>query len=185
MARLLSILFLASCLQVNGSSTQEARQEPLVDVDSTSSSSAQLIPLVAVFILLIFFHLICIIVYLLITFLFVCIFIYVQYATCSALDPAKRICQFEVPGGGVCADAGCEDLHLNRFGREGGAGVVEPSDADTAEYLHNVLPSAWVTKHEASIPRIAAALQEARIKSDAGVFEERVARALAGLGRPP
>jgi len=105
----------------------------------------------------------------------------------------------------VCRDAGCEDLHLNRVGREGGAaGVVEPSgtslvviracglsfravctDADTAEYLHNLLPSAWVTKHDASIPRIAAALQEARIKNASLVFEERVARALAALGPPP
>ncbi|KAJ7819384.1 hypothetical protein B0H14DRAFT_2836660 [Mycena olivaceomarginata] len=48
-------------------------------------------------------------------------------ATSSGLDPDKRICQYEVPGGGVCRDAGCEDLHLNRVGREGGAGVVEPS----------------------------------------------------------
>lgn len=50
-----------------------------------------------------------------------------KLATCSALDPAKRICQYEVPGGGVCRDAGCEDLHLSRLGREGGVGVVEPS----------------------------------------------------------
>ncbi|KAJ6585076.1 hypothetical protein B0H19DRAFT_1108058, partial [Mycena capillaripes] len=109
-----------------------------------------------------------------------------KLATCSALDPAKRICQYEVPGGGVCRDAGCEDVHLNRVGREGGAGVVEPSDADTAEYLYNLLPSAWVSEHGATIPRITAALEEARIKSTAPlVFEERVARALAALGPPP
>ncbi|KAJ7505234.1 hypothetical protein B0H11DRAFT_1977627 [Mycena galericulata] len=50
-----------------------------------------------------------------------------KLAACSALDPAKRICQYEVPGGGVCRDAGCEDLHLSRLGREGWEGVVEPS----------------------------------------------------------
>ena len=29
------------------------------------------------------------------------------------LDPSKRICQYEVPGGGVCKDASCDDIHLN------------------------------------------------------------------------
>ncbi|KAF7365120.1 MADS-box transcription factor [Mycena venus] len=152
----------------NGSSSQEPRQEPLVDVDPASSSSV-VYALVSIFVIL---FLLCIItVYLLISFFLVVVvfFVYVQYA----LDPVKRICQYEVPGGGVCRDAGCEDVHLNRVGREGGAGVVEPSDADTAEYLHNVLPSAWVTKHSANIPRIAAALQEARIKNATLVFEER------------
>ncbi|KAJ6508672.1 hypothetical protein C8R45DRAFT_1089828 [Mycena sanguinolenta] len=107
-----------------------------------------------------------------------------KLATSSALDPAKRICQFEVPGGGVCRDAGCGDVHLNRVGREGGAGVVEPSDADTAEYLCKLLPGAWVQQHDASTSRIAGALAEARIKDASLVFEERVARALASLGPP-
>jgi len=30
------------------------------------------------------------------------------------LDPDRRICQFEIPGGGVCRDDKCEDLHLER-----------------------------------------------------------------------
>ncbi|KAJ6559099.1 hypothetical protein DFH09DRAFT_1316862 [Mycena vulgaris] len=108
-----------------------------------------------------------------------------KLATCSALDPAKRICQFEVPGGGVCRDAGCEDLHLNRVGREGGAGVVEPSDSDTAQYLHDHLPSAWLTKHDVTVSKIAGALQQAQDPSHGLVFEERVAQALAALGPPP
>ncbi|KAJ7025330.1 hypothetical protein C8F04DRAFT_1269221 [Mycena alexandri] len=109
-----------------------------------------------------------------------------KLATCSALDPGKRVCQYEVPGGGVCRDGRCEDVHLSRDGREGGEGVVEPSDADTAEYLAKTLPSEWVTKHAGGrAGRIAAALQEARMKSTGLVFEERVARALAGLEMPP
>jgi hypothetical protein len=30
------------------------------------------------------------------------------------LDPERRICQFEIPGGGVCRDDECEDLHIER-----------------------------------------------------------------------
>lgn len=30
------------------------------------------------------------------------------------LDPDRRICQFEIPGGGVCRDDECEDLHIER-----------------------------------------------------------------------
>ncbi|KAJ7644213.1 hypothetical protein FB45DRAFT_291247 [Roridomyces roridus] len=40
----------------------------------------------------------------------------------TALDPAKRICQYEVPGGGICRDAGCNDLHLSRL-----EGAQEPN----------------------------------------------------------
>ncbi|KAJ7761580.1 hypothetical protein DFH07DRAFT_421926 [Mycena maculata] len=108
-----------------------------------------------------------------------------ELATCSALDPGKRICQYEVPGGGVCRDAGCEDVHLSRLGREGGAGVVEPSDSDTAEYLYGLLPSTWLTKHGIGVPGIGAALKQARDSNNGLVFEERVARALAALGPPP
>ena len=38
-------------------------------------------------------------------------------------DPSRRICQYEVPGGGECRDPGCEDIHPSR------AGSVEPSGA--------------------------------------------------------
>lgn len=31
-----------------------------------------------------------------------------------SLDPDRRICQFEIPGGGVCQDVKCEDLHIER-----------------------------------------------------------------------
>jgi hypothetical protein len=35
-------------------------------------------------------------------------------ASFNALDPSKQICQYELPGGGVCRDEGCQDIHLSR-----------------------------------------------------------------------
>ena len=35
-------------------------------------------------------------------------------ASFNALDPSKQICQYELPGGGVCRDEGCQDVHLSR-----------------------------------------------------------------------
>lgn len=32
----------------------------------------------------------------------------------KGIDPDRRICQFEIPGGGVCRDGKCEDLHIER-----------------------------------------------------------------------
>lgn len=32
-----------------------------------------------------------------------------------ALDPSKVICQYEIPGGGVCRDEGCQDIHPSRL----------------------------------------------------------------------
>ena len=44
-------------------------------------------------------------------------------AISKVLHPFKRICQYEVPGGGTCRDEGCDDMHLSRL-----QGVtVEPS----------------------------------------------------------
>jgi hypothetical protein len=53
----------------------------------------------------------------------------------KAIDPSKRICQYEVPGGGVCRDSECEDVHLQRIlgdgdgpdGDERRMGPLEPS----------------------------------------------------------
>ena len=32
----------------------------------------------------------------------------------KSLDPDRRICRFEIPGGGVCRDDNCEDLHIEK-----------------------------------------------------------------------
>ena len=42
----------------------------------------------------------------------------------KSLDPDRRICQFEIPGGGVCRDDMCEDLHIEKE-----LGTWEPSGA--------------------------------------------------------
>ena len=41
----------------------------------------------------------------------------------KVLPPSKRICQYEVPGGGTCRDEGCDDVHLSRLQGT----TVEPS----------------------------------------------------------
>lgn len=33
----------------------------------------------------------------------------------TAHDRGVRVCQYEVPGGGVCRDEGCDGLHLSRL----------------------------------------------------------------------
>jgi hypothetical protein len=33
----------------------------------------------------------------------------------NLLDPTKRICQYEIPGGGMCRNDECEDVHLSRI----------------------------------------------------------------------
>ena len=38
------------------------------------------------------------------------------------LDPSKRICQYEVPGGGVCRATDCDDAHIDWE-------VIEPGGA--------------------------------------------------------
>ncbi|KAG6849930.1 hypothetical protein H0H93_003459 [Arthromyces matolae] len=101
------------------------------------------------------------------------------------LDPAKRLCQYEVPGPGVCRDEGCEDMHLSRIMGPDGHGGVDPSDPDTAEYLLSGLPRQWVTDNQVSYSRMVEALQEAREKDPQMGYEERVKIALYSIGLPP
>jgi len=42
----------------------------------------------------------------------------------KSLDPDRRICRFEIPGGGVCRDGACEDLHVQNE-----LAIWEPSGA--------------------------------------------------------
>lgn len=53
----------------------------------------------------------------------------VRLATVSQLlDPHKRVCQYEIPGGGICKDSDCEDFHMHRMGGASrGLAIVEPS----------------------------------------------------------
>ncbi|KAF8627454.1 hypothetical protein AX17_006268 [Amanita inopinata Kibby_2008] len=111
-------------------------------------------------------------------------------AVSKSLDPLKRICQYEVPGGGVCRDEECEDIHLGRLiDTAGGIGKsislegVEPNDKDAAEYLFYRLPTDWLNRYKIKSPgEIESALE---LQKNSGprivIFEERVTRALAAL----
>ena len=46
------------------------------------------------------------------------------------LDPLKRICQFEIPGGGVCRDEKCEDFHISRLTITGNGNNLEGAEPD-------------------------------------------------------
>ncbi len=50
-------------------------------------------------------------------------------ALSKQLDPSKRLCRYEIPGGGTCRDIQCEDMHLGRLEGINSLGVIEPSGA--------------------------------------------------------
>ncbi|KAF7314434.1 MADS-box domain-containing protein [Mycena kentingensis (nom. inval.)] len=58
----------------------------------------------------------------------------------------KRVCQYEVPGGGTCRDAGCEDIHLGQMGS------LEPSDSETVEYVARLNASIPNHSHRDTTP---------------------------------
>ncbi|KAG2338510.1 hypothetical protein BDR05DRAFT_694241 [Suillus weaverae] len=93
----------------------------------------------------------------------------------SGGDSGLRVCQYEVPGGGVCRDKDCNNLHLSRL-------ASEPSDADVAAYVHGVLPQPWGSRCD--VRAIEIALERVRLGSSARNIEECVTSALSGLGIP-
>lgn len=93
----------------------------------------------------------------------------------SSSDSGLRVCQYEVPGGGVCRDKDCNDLHLSRL-------ASEPSDADVASYVHGVLPQPWHSRCD--VRAIEIALERVRLGSRARNIDECVRSALSGLGIP-
>ncbi|KAF7985557.1 hypothetical protein HWV62_3817 [Athelia sp. TMB] len=105
----------------------------------------------------------------------------------KALDPSKQICQYELPGGGVCRDAGCEDIHLSRVA-DVDSRNAEPSDEDTAEYLYDNLsaidvPPSWRSQERGAV---VATIQDAlqALRGTGKTLEERVAATLSTL-QPP
>ncbi|THV00854.1 hypothetical protein K435DRAFT_431465 [Dendrothele bispora CBS 962.96] len=103
----------------------------------------------------------------------------------QSLDASKRICQYEIPGGGVCRDDKCEDLHLNGESRKSAVGVdfrSEPDDQETATFVAAALPDSWTSVYGTTLAsRIATALEETRLKNPTMTIEERVARVIAIL----
>jgi len=98
----------------------------------------------------------------------------------KSFDPDRRICQFEIPGGGVCRDDKCEDLHIERELER-----WEPSDEDTAQFLFEALAaSSRDSSPGRSTTDIKHALEETRTRKDMTDlgFEDRVFAALSILG---
>lgn len=91
----------------------------------------------------------------------------------SGSDRGLRVCQYEVPGGGVCRDKDCNDLHLSQL-------ASEPSDADVAAYVHGVLPERW--RSRCDVRAIEIALERVRLGSSTRNLDENVRSALSGLG---
>lgn len=111
-------------------------------------------------------------------------------ASFKALDPSKQICQYELPGGGVCRDEGCQDVHLSRGLDGANVDDTEPSDEDTAEYLYDVLSSAnddsspwFAQERRVVVDAIQGALQG--LRGIGKVYEERVGEALATFQLAP
>ncbi|KAF9450571.1 hypothetical protein P691DRAFT_458231 [Macrolepiota fuliginosa MF-IS2] len=103
------------------------------------------------------------------------------------LDPSKRLCQYEVPGGGVCRDEGCDDVHLTRLPMGIDEEVAEPSDQETANFLLGAVPFEWQARNNATVGKMIAALTLVRQSASLMTlsFEERVRRALLVLEPPP
>ncbi|KAI9573622.1 hypothetical protein HD554DRAFT_908831 [Boletus coccyginus] len=95
-----------------------------------------------------------------------------QLIRCS---PDLRVCQYEVPGGGVCRDKDCGELHLSQISRE-------PSDTEVAAYVHGMLPRPWNGRCNARAIEIA--LEGVRLRRGATDVDSRVREALGGLGIP-
>ncbi|KAH7885307.1 hypothetical protein F5I97DRAFT_1367902 [Phlebopus sp. FC_14] len=92
-----------------------------------------------------------------------------------ASNASLRVCQYEVPGGGVCRDIDCDELHLSRISSE-------PSDAELAAYVHSTLPEPWC--RWCDVHAIEIALDGVRLRGGAKDADTRVREALAGLGIP-
>ncbi|KAK0201809.1 hypothetical protein DFS33DRAFT_1023719 [Desarmillaria ectypa] len=103
--------------------------------------------------------------------------------TTKLLDPFKRICQYEIPGGGICRDVGCEDVHPSRLSNQQSSTghSVDPSDEDTGAYLCAVV--AFPLGVDAS--KIVGILKKLRLEHPAMVFDERVSRTLEILSTQP
>lgn len=46
-----------------------------------------------------------------------------------SIDPSRQLCRYEVPGGGVCHDDGCNDVHISRLQIGVNWETAEPSGA--------------------------------------------------------
>ena len=116
-------------------------------------------------------------------------------------SPDLRVCPYEVPGGGVCRDKECEELHLSQLGKEPSGtscsccvcgltervdGVLSDpagvADMEVAAYVHGILPRPW--NGRCDMRAIEIALEGVRLRGGATDIGSRVREALGGLGIP-
>jgi len=72
-----------------------------------------------------------------------------QSLASSFADPQRRLCQYEIPGGGTCRDDACRDIHTRDLDPDGEFFIIyilktissSPSDDRLARYVAPVLPS--------------------------------------------
>ena len=123
-----------------------------------------------------------------------------ELTRCSA---DLRVCPYEVPGGGVCRDKDCEELHLNEVTQEPSGmwwscfmneltehvdGGYWPrvacgnADTEIAAYVHGMLPPPWHGRCD--VRAIEIALEGVRLRGSATDVDSRVREALGGLGIP-
>jgi hypothetical protein len=50
-------------------------------------------------------------------------------AAMMSIDPSTQLCRYEVAGGGVCHDDGCNDVHISRLQIGANGGMPEPNGA--------------------------------------------------------
>lgn len=87
----------------------------------------------------------------------------------KSIDPNSVLCRYEFPGGGICRDAQCEDVHLSKLSQD--TNLAGPTDRDTAKYISSVVEGL-------AFDTIYQALQQISATTS---LEERVAGALVSI----
>ncbi|KAF5360367.1 hypothetical protein D9756_004913 [Leucocoprinus leucothites] len=104
----------------------------------------------------------------------------------NSLDTSRQLCRYEIPGGGVCRDEGCTNVHISRILAEADGDGFDMSDTDIAQFLLCTMPYEWQKGHNVTINKMIAALTLVRQSASLNTlnFEERVRRALLVLEPP-
>lgn len=128
----------------------------------------------------------------------------------TARNADLRVCQYEVPGGGVCRDTDCDELHLSQIASEPSGtswhcsffkltdaflrslgSTASPiamllslplADTELAAFVHGTLPHPWSGRCD--VRAIEIALEGVQLRGGAKDVDTRVREALAGLGIP-
>ncbi|KXN88061.1 hypothetical protein AN958_07520 [Leucoagaricus sp. SymC.cos] len=105
----------------------------------------------------------------------------------SSLDTSGQLCQYEIPGGGVCRDGGCNNVHISKVLEEANGDGFDMSDFDITNFLLRTMPLEWQSRHNVTTGKMVAALTLVRQFASPKTlnFEERVRRALLAIEPAP